>query len=119
MAESIVVKAKIKEVATDSNVAGDFADALNKELLAEVKKAVTRAKENGRKTVQAKDVMVEKKYTTEPMLVVKSKAKEAVKDLNTSSDFTDALNSVAVWLVQQAAARASANSRKTVQAKDL
>ncbi|MFW5871915.1 MAG: hypothetical protein ACOCUT_02310 [bacterium] len=118
MAESIVVKAKIKEVATDSNVAGDFADALNEALLAEVAKAETRAKENGRKTAQTKDVFVGD-LVTEPMLVVKSKAKAAVSDVNTSGDFADALNTVAIQLVRQAAAKASANSRKTVQAKDL
>jgi histone H3/H4 len=52
----IVVKAKIKELTGDYNVAGDFADALNKKVEQMVKDAVTRAEANGRKTVMPKDI---------------------------------------------------------------
>ncbi|HIH23470.1 TPA: DUF1931 domain-containing protein [Candidatus Woesearchaeota archaeon] len=52
----IVVKAKIKELTGEYNVAGDFADALNAKVEALVKEAVKRAEGNGRKTVMAKDL---------------------------------------------------------------
>ena len=52
----LVVKAKIKDVSGDYNVAGDFAEALNKEVEALVKKACARAEANNRKTVMAKDL---------------------------------------------------------------
>jgi len=52
----LVVKSKIKEHSGDLNVAGDFADALDKEVEAMVSKACGRAKANGRKTVQARDL---------------------------------------------------------------
>ena len=56
MADLLVVKAKIKDVAKGYNVAGDFADALDKKLRALVADAVARAEANGRKTVMAKDL---------------------------------------------------------------
>lgn len=52
----IVVKAKIKEVAQGYNVSSDFADALNGEVEALVKKAAGRAEANGRRTIMAKDL---------------------------------------------------------------
>lgn len=52
----IIVKAKIKEVAGDYNVAGDVAEALNKKVEQMVKDACARAEANGRKTVMAKDL---------------------------------------------------------------
>lgn len=52
----IIVKAKIKEYANGLNVAGDFADALDKKVAELVKDACTRAEANGRKTVMAKDI---------------------------------------------------------------
>ncbi len=56
MADSVVVKAKIKEIATGYNVAGDFADALDRRVREMIKVAVKRAEGNGRKTVMAKDL---------------------------------------------------------------
>jgi len=56
MAESIVVKAKIKDVAKGFNVAGDLAEALNVKVEALIKDACSRADSNGRKTVMAKDL---------------------------------------------------------------
>lgn len=56
MSESVVVKSRIKELAGEYNVAGDFADALNAEVENLVKKACNRAKENNRRTVMAKDL---------------------------------------------------------------
>jgi histone H3/H4 len=119
MAENIVVKAKIKDIVNNCNIASDFADALNEVLLKEVKAAENRAKGNGRKTIQSKDAYVGK-LQNEPMIVVRSKVKGASsEDVNTSSDFAEAINTIAIEKVKQAEARASANSRKTMMAKDL
>ena len=52
----LVVKAKIKDAAQGYNVAGDFADALDKKVEELVKAACARAENNGRKTVMAKDL---------------------------------------------------------------
>ena len=52
----IVVKSKIKDVAGDFNVAGDFAEALDKKVLQLVKDAVERARGNNRRTLMAKDL---------------------------------------------------------------
>ena len=115
----LVVKSKVKEVAGDCNVAGDFADALNEVATSEVEKASKRAESNGRKTVQAKDVFVGE-GRSEPMLVVKSKVKDVVgSGQNVSGDFAEALNEVLVSYVEQASKRAEANGRKTVSARDL
>ncbi len=116
--EMIVVKSKVKEVSGNCNVAGDFADALNAVAVELVKKAGKRAEANGRKTVQAKDAYVGKN-SAKVMLVVKSKVKDVVSGQNVSGDFADALNEVLTQTVQQACARAEANGRKTVGAKDL
>ncbi len=56
MAENLVVKAKIKDVAKGYNVSGDVADALNEKVEELIKGACKRAEANGRKTVMAKDV---------------------------------------------------------------
>ena len=54
-----------------------------------------------------------------PNLIVKSAVKEALDDQNVSSDFYDALDEEVSDLLQDAAARADANGRKTVQPRDL
>lgn len=116
--EMIVVKSKIKEVSAGCNVAGDFAEKLNELAVAHVQAAAARAEANGRKTVQAKDVFVgDVKAGT--MLVVKSKVKDVVSGMNISGNFAESLNEMLVWMVAQAAARAEANGRKTVGARDL
>ncbi len=117
--EMIVVKSKVKEVSGGCNVAGDFADALNGVAVEFVKAAAKRASANSRKTVQAKDVFVGK-MSAKSMLVVKSKVKDVVgAGHNVSGDFAEALNEMLVWMVSQACARAEANGRKTVGARDL
>jgi histone H3/H4 len=116
--EMIITKSKIKEVSGNCNVAGDFAEALNKVAVENVKAAAKRAEANNRKTVQAKDTFVGK-TKAKTMLLVKSKVKEVVKGQNISSDFAEALNEVLVHFVEQACARAEANGRKTVGARDL
>ena len=55
MADSVVVKAKIKEIAAGYNVAGDVADALDRKVREMIKTAVKRAEGNGRKTVMDRD----------------------------------------------------------------
>ena len=54
-------------------------------------------------------------------LVVTSKIKEVVKqeEMNTASDFPDALDKVVEELVRKACARAKTNDRKTVRSGDL
>ena len=117
--EMVIVKSKLKEVANGCNVGSDFAEALNAAVVEEVKKAAHRAEANSRKTVQARDVFVGDVKAKE-MLVSKSKAKAAVSDkFNVSGDFAEALNEVVVAMVGQAAARAQANGRKTLGARDL
>lgn len=56
-----------------------------------------------------------------PELVVKSKAKEALKahDVNVAGDAIDGLNAVVAWYIDQAATRAKANGRKTVRPHDF
>jgi histone H3/H4 len=53
------------------------------------------------------------------MIIVKSKVKEVVKDVNVSGDFSEALNEFAVEQIKAAEKRAAANNRKTLQAKDV
>ncbi len=53
---SLVVKAKIKEIAGAFNVSGDFGDALSKKVEQMVKDAIERAKANNRRTVMPKDI---------------------------------------------------------------
>lgn len=57
----LIVRAQIKDAVKASgagvdNVSADFADKLNEKALALVNEACRRAKENGRKTVMAKDL---------------------------------------------------------------
>ena len=52
----IIVKAKIKSVVPGYNVAGDLAEALNKKVLQLLEEASERAKANGRRTLQARDL---------------------------------------------------------------
>ena len=56
MTEMLIIKAKIKEACGDMSVAGDFVTALNEKTNEIVKKALWRAKENGRRTLMGKDV---------------------------------------------------------------
>ena len=54
-------------------------------------------------------------------LVVKSKVKEllAKKNCHSSSDVAAAISNVVAWYLEQAAARAKANGRKTVRGHDI
>jgi histone H3/H4 len=52
-------------------------------------------------------------------LIVKSAVKEALDDTNVSADFHEALDAEVAGLLDDAARRAEANDRKTVQPRDL
>ncbi len=52
-------------------------------------------------------------------LIVKAAVKEALEDHNVSSDFYEALDDEVRELLEEAAERAEANDRKTVQPRDL
>ena len=56
MAESLVVRSKVKDAVKDCNVSGDFADALSAKVSELVRDAEKRAKANGRKTVRPCDL---------------------------------------------------------------
>lgn len=57
--------------------------------------------------------------TMAEMIITKSKIKEVVGDCNVAGDFAEKLNEIAIKEVKEAASRAEANNRKTVQAKDF
>lgn len=52
-------------------------------------------------------------------LIVKAAVKEELDDLNVASDFYEALDEEVADLLEDAARRAEANDRKTVQPRDL
>jgi len=52
-------------------------------------------------------------------LIVKSAVKDALNDNNVSADFYEALDDEVAELLDDAARRAEANDRKTVQPRDL
>ncbi|MUV90858.1 DUF1931 domain-containing protein [Halapricum sp. CBA1109] len=52
-------------------------------------------------------------------LIVKAAVKEALDDMNVASDFYDALDEEVDEILEDAARRAEANDRKTVQPRDL
>ncbi len=56
MSDSIIVKSKIKELASGQNIGGDFAEALDKKVKELVKEAAKRAEGNNRRTIMAKDL---------------------------------------------------------------
>ncbi len=53
------------------------------------------------------------------LLVVRSKIKDHCEGCNVSGDLASALSEKVIQLIKDAAGRAKANNRKTVQAKDL
>ena len=56
MADTLVVRSKIKDFVKGMNVAGDFAEGLSKKVEQLINDAIKRAEANGRKTVQARDL---------------------------------------------------------------
>ncbi|MEK6836012.1 MAG: DUF1931 domain-containing protein [Nanoarchaeota archaeon] len=62
MAESLVVRSRLKEVVNKygkdkvGNISGDFAQELSKKVEELIAQAVKRAEANGRRTVQSRDL---------------------------------------------------------------
>ena len=54
-----------------------------------------------------------------PELIVKSRIKDAVPELNVASEVADALNEKVIALLEEASKRAKANGRRTLYARDL
>lgn len=54
--ESIIIKSKIREYVDTLSISGDFPQALNQQVIALIQKAAQRARENGRRTIMAKDL---------------------------------------------------------------
>lgn len=54
--EMLIVKSKVKESVKERNVAGDFAEALNEMIVWTLNQGCERAKANGRRTIQGKDL---------------------------------------------------------------
>lgn len=52
-------------------------------------------------------------------LIIKSKIKEAVPELNVAAEVVEALNKKVESLLKEASERAKANGRRTLQARDL
>ncbi len=52
-------------------------------------------------------------------LIIKSKIKEAVKELQVASDVAEGLNKKIEKILQEAGERAKANGRRTLYARDL
>lgn len=52
----IIVKSKIKEIAGQYNISGDFPEVLNEKVKQMVKDAIKRAESNNRKTVMGRDL---------------------------------------------------------------
>ena len=119
----LLVKQKIRESLKgigDYQVASDLPTALSSTVQSEIKEAVFRAKANKRKTVSARDV-TGAAIKKPPALVVQSKVREAIKglgDFNVAKDFFPALNHKVDIMIKDVARRATANGRKTCQARD-
>ncbi|MBI5148228.1 NFYB/HAP3 family transcription factor subunit [Candidatus Pacearchaeota archaeon] len=52
----LVVKKNIRKIAKDINISEDVSPALDKKIEQIIKEAIARAKANGRKTLQGKDI---------------------------------------------------------------
>ena len=52
----LIIKSKIKSAVPDMSVAGEVAEALNKKVLELLDHAAKRARLNGRRTLQARDL---------------------------------------------------------------
>nr|AQS29462.1 hypothetical protein [uncultured archaeon]AQS29490.1 hypothetical protein [uncultured archaeon] len=52
----LIIKSKIREAVDGLNVAGEVAPELNKKVIALLEEAVKRARANGRRTLQARDL---------------------------------------------------------------
>jgi len=84
------------------------------------RKAATKAKSK-KSTPKKTKRPAKKKSSSNEMLVVQSKFKDALKahGMNVAGDASEGFNQMLHWYVGQAASRAQANGRKTVRAHDF
>ncbi|NTV23969.1 MAG: DUF1931 domain-containing protein [Nanoarchaeota archaeon] len=52
----LITKSQVKAIVGDINISEDFFPALNQEVEHIIKKALERAKQNGRRTLMARDI---------------------------------------------------------------
>ena len=52
----LIVRSRVRDAVDGMNVAAEVADALNKKVIKILSEAVERAKANGRRTIQARDL---------------------------------------------------------------
>ena len=79
------------------------------------------AKKKAKKKAKRAKTRSRRKAPAMEMLLVGSKTKVALKgkNVNVAGDALDSLNMVVHWYIEQAAARAAANGRKTVRGHDF
>jgi histone H3/H4 len=82
--------------------------------------AARRAKANGRKTIKAQDVAPTTKPASDKFLY-ESRVRDSVKvhGLRCAGDALSAVNAMSASRIEDAAARAKANGRKTIQPGDF
>ena len=56
MKKHLIIKSKVKDIAERMSISSDYYNALNDKLIILILESVMRAKSNGRKTVQARDL---------------------------------------------------------------
>jgi histone H3/H4 len=57
MADRVIVKSAVRDLVRDRfNVSEEFLDALNEDVVRLINRASSRARDNGRKTLKARDV---------------------------------------------------------------
>lgn len=61
----------------------------------------------------------DKLHAEEPKLIIESKIKSAVPELQVSSDVAAELNKKVISLLEEGSKRAKANGRRTLYARDL
>ncbi|MFW5746313.1 MAG: hypothetical protein ACOCWQ_02050 [Nanoarchaeota archaeon] len=54
--ENVIIRSKIREFVDTMSISSDFADKLNEECVKMIHRAIERARENGRRTVMARDL---------------------------------------------------------------
>ena len=118
---SYIVNSKVKEAikAAGCNTSADALPAMNALAAWHISEATTRASSNGRKTVRSHDFLAN--ASGAGAFVTISKVKEAIKagGCNTAGDALEGLNACIASAIESAAARATANGRKTVRAHDI
>lgn len=122
MAEQLITVSKVKEYISgaDMRTDGSLPDELNARVNDLLTGAVSRAQDNGRKTVRPEDLAG--RAAGNPLsLTVASRIKGVVsgKDLRSDSGLPDALNGHIQSMLEEAVQRAKDNGRSTVRPYDL